>query len=269
MGAVHAPTGTNMTLIDTHTHLYSSEFDEDRTDIIKEAVALGVEKFFLPNIDLDSISGMLALQKAFPKHCYPMLGLHPCSVDENYIEVLKTIESKIDSTNIIAIGEIGIDLYWDKAFIQQQIEAFKIQINWAKKHKLPIVIHVRAAFDEVFAVLDDLNDDDLRGVFHCFTGNIQQAKKAISYGGFKLGIGGVVTFKNGGLDKVLNQIELQHLVLETDAPYLAPTPFRGKRNSSTYLPLIAQKLADIYDVAVEYIAESTSKNAMTLFNIRS
>lgn len=267
MGAILAPTGTKMNFIDTHTHLYSKEFDHDRTAVIKEAIHLGVKKFFLPNIDIDSIAGMLALQNEFPNICYPMLGLHPCSVSENYKNVLAEIESKIASTNIIAIGEIGIDLYWDKTLLKQQIDAFKIQINWAKKLKLPIVIHVRDAFDEVFEVIDELNDDTLTGVFHCFTGNLEQANKIIAYGGFKLGIGGVVTFKNSGLDKVLANVDLEHLVLETDAPYLAPTPYRGKRNQSTYVPIIAQKLADIYHVSSHEIGEITSKNALKLFNV--
>ena len=267
MGAVLAPTGINMTFIDTHTHLYSKEFNDDRTASIKTAQAAGVSKFFLPNIDESSISGMLALQAEFPNVCYPMLGLHPCSVDVNFEESLLKIEALIEKTNIIAIGEIGIDVYWDKTLLKQQVIAFKTQIKWAKKLNLPIVIHVRDAFDEVFEVIDELNDDMLTGVFHCFTGNLEQAKKVISYGGFKLGIGGVVTFKNSGLDKVINDIDLQHLILETDSPYLAPTPYRGKRNESAYIPLIAQKLADIYQLDLETIGEVTSSNALSVFNL--
>ena len=256
-----------MTFIDTHTHLYSAEFDEDRTKVIETAIDLGVSQFYLPNIDLESIPGMLDLQNQFPDICYPMLGLHPCSVGQDYEKMLSEIEPLLASTNIIAIGEIGIDLYWEKKFLTQQIEAFKVQIEWAKKLELPIVIHVRDAFDEVFNVIDELNDDKLTGVFHCFTGSIEQAEKIINYGGFKLGIGGVVTFKNAGLDKVVSQLDLDHLVLETDSPYLAPAPNRGKRNESTYIPIIAQKLADIYNLDVETIGNITSQNAHSVFRL--
>lgn len=267
MGADHAPTGNNMTFIDTHTHLYSEEFNEDRSEIINKAIGLGVSKFFLPNIDESSIDGMLALQTEFPNICYPMLGLHPCSVDGNFKSSLAKIEAIIPSNKIIAIGEIGIDLYWDKTYREAQIEAFKIQIAWAKTLGLPIVIHVRDAFEDVFNVIDELNDVSLTGVFHCFTGNIEQAKKVIAYGGFKLGIGGVVTFKNSGLDKVISEIDIKHLVLETDSPYLAPVPFRGKRNESSYIPLIAQKIADIYNIDVETVGKITTENARSLFKI--
>lgn len=256
-----------MTFIDTHTHLYSKEFDDDRTEAIKKAMDLGVKQFFLPNIDQDSISGMLALQEEFPGVCLPMLGLHPCSVTTDFEKDLAVIKTQIEQTNIIAIGEIGIDLYWDKTLKNEQIEAFKIQIEWAKNLSLPIAIHVRNAFDEVFKVIDELNDDRLTGVFHCFTGNKEQAQKVINYGGFKLGIGGVVTFKNSGLDKVLTEIDLGHLILETDSPYLAPTPNRGKRNESSYIPLIAQKLADIYETSVDNIGDITTKNALALFKL--
>ncbi len=268
MDVIRVQIGTKvMTFIDTHTHLYSKEFNEDRSEVIRQAIELGVNQFFLPNIDLESVPGMLALQKEFPKVCYPMLGLHPCSVDHNFKKVLSKIEQLAQSTDIIAIGEIGIDLFWDKQFLNQQIEAFKMQIKWAKALKLPIVIHVRDAFNEVFEVMDELNDDSLTGVFHCFTGTPDQAKKILNYGQFKLGIGGVVTFKNSGLDEVVNEIGLEHLVLETDSPYLAPAPNRGKRNESTYIPIIAQKLADIYGQNIQTIAEITTKNALSIFKL--
>jgi len=256
-----------MTFIDTHTHLYSKEFDQDRTEAINKAIKLGVSKFFLPNIDQGSIPGMLALQHEFPGQCYPMLGLHPCAVGEKYKADLADIEALLTKTEIIAIGEIGMDLYWDKTFQLEQKEAFTQQIEWAKSLNLPIVIHVREAFDETFEIIDSLNDESLTGVFHCFTGDLQQANKIINYGGFKLGIGGVVTFKNSGLDKVLENIDPKHLVLETDSPYLAPTPNRGKRNESAYIPLIAEKLAEIYAKSVTDIGKMTSKNAMEVFKL--
>lgn len=254
-----------MFFIDTHTHLYVDEFIDDRQEMMQRAIENGVQKFLLPNIDLESIPKMIALTKAYPKQCYPMLGLHPCSVEADYAAVLEKIETAIKSQPIIAIGEIGIDLYWDKSTLPLQKAAFKIQIEWAKKLKLPIVIHVRDAFDEVFEVLDEVNDASLTGIFHCFTGNLDQAKKILDYGGFKLGLGGVLTFKNSGLDKVVAQLSLKDLVLETDSPYLAPTPFRGKRNESAYLIKVADKLGEIFQVDAKTIAEQTNKNAFTIF----
>ena len=258
-----------MKLIDTHTHLYVSEFDEDRDDVINDAIHSGIEKFFLPNIDLDSVDGMHELVEKYPKHCFPMMGLHPCSVNENYKSTLNDIEAYLNSakTKYYAIGEIGIDLYWDNTFLEAQIEAFKTQIQWAKRLKLPIVIHVRDAFDEVFSVIDELNDEDLFGIFHCFTGSVEQANKVINYGGFMLGIGGVLTFKNAGLDSVIKEIELDYLVLETDSPYLAPVPKRGKRNESKYLINIAQKLAEVHGLTIEEVAEITTRNANSIFRI--
>lgn len=257
-----------MFFIDTHTHLYSSQFNEDRDEIIKRSIDNGVKKLLLPNIDLDSISGMLDLVEKYPESCYPMMGLHPCSVDENVANVLAKLESYFtDNHSFIAVGEIGIDLYWDKTFLKQQIIAFETQINWAKKYNLPIVIHARDSFDEIFEVLDRLNEENLRGVFHCFTGDLNQAKKVLSYGGFKLGIGGVVTFKKSGLDEVLKNISLEHIILETDSPYLAPVPYRGKRNESSYIPLIAEKLSSIYGVSEQEIASVTTLNAINLFEL--
>jgi TatD DNase family protein len=256
-----------MYFIDTHTHLYSDQFDNDRTQMIEKAIAEGVEKFLLPNIDKSSIEGMKALTKQFPNNCYAMMGLHPCSVNENVEEELRVVEKELASNSYIAIGEIGMDLYWDKTFVKQQEMAFRKQILWAKERKLPIVIHCREAFDEILTVLDELNDDDLYGIFHCFTGNIEQAKHILNYGNFKLGIGGVVTFKNSGLDKVVEQLHLEDLVLETDSPYLAPAPFRGKRNESAYILRVAEKLAEVYRLPMNELAKQTTISANQIFNI--
>lgn len=256
-------------LIDTHTHLYSSQFDEDRGEVIQDCLSKGVEKLLLPNIDSSSTDSMLALAAKYPEICIPMMGIHPCSINNETIEkeLAHAKEYLFSDRKFIAVGEIGIDLYWDKETLGAQVKAFKTQIEWAKELNLPIVIHARDSFDEIFEVLDEVNDDKLRGVLHCFTGNAAQAKHIINYGGFKLGIGGVVTFKNGGLDKVLKEVELKHLLLETDSPYLAPTPYRGKRNSSQYIPLIGDKLADIYGCTLPEIAEATSQNAIELFRL--
>ena len=255
-----------MQLIDTHTHLYSSQFDTDRAETVQRAIDNGVTHFFLPAIDQSHTEAMLALKAAFPKEMHLMMGLHPTSVKENYKEELAHVKQWLDKQDFVAIGEIGMDLYWDKTFIKEQQEAFRLQIQWAKKRRLPIVIHCRDAFDEVFAVLESEKSNDLYGIFHCFTGTLAQAKKAISYN-MKLGIGGVVTFKNGKIDQFLNQISLENLVLETDSPYLAPTPYRGKRNESSYIKLIAEKLAEIHQVSVAEIAAITSKNALAVFTI--
>ncbi len=254
-----------MNFIDTHTHLFSEQFDIDRNEVIKAALDAGVTKMLLPNIDLESIDAMHALEAQFPDNCISMMGLHPCSVNENWEDDLNVIKSHLDQRNYCAVGEIGIDLHWDKSTLDFQQKAFRQQIIWAKERKLPIAIHVREAFNEVFEILDELNDTNLSGVFHCFTGTYNQAIKVLNYGNFKLGIGGVLTFKNSGLDKVISQIDLEHLILETDAPYLAPTPHRGKRNSSEYIPLVASKLAEVKGVSIETIATLTSQNAYDLF----
>jgi TatD DNase family protein len=253
-------------MIDTHTHLFSTEFDADRDLIIQNALDAGVSKMLLPNVDLDSIAGMHELAKKFPQQCYPMMGLHPCSVTENWEADLSIIKSWLDKESYCAVGEIGIDLYWEKSTLEFQKKAFRQQIQWAKEKKLPIVIHVREAFVETFEIVDELNDENLTGVFHCFTGNLEQANHILKYGGFKLGIGGVVTFKNGGLDKVLPHIDLEHLVLETDSPYLAPVPYRGKRNESSYLKIIAEKLAELKEVSFETVDSITTQNAIALFS---
>lgn len=250
--------------IDTHTHLYSEEFNADRKDIILKAINLGVKKFFLPNVDSSSIQGMLELEQQFPANCFPMMGLHPCSVKENYLEELATVKSWLDKRRFFAIGEIGMDLYWDKTFVKEQELAFRQQIDWALEFQYTIVIHCRNAFDEIFAVLKSYPKLP-KGIFHCFSGTIEQAQHILDLGNFKLGIGGVVTFKNSGLDKVVEQISINDVVLETDAPYLAPNPHRGKRNESAYIPLVAQKIADLKQLSLQDIALITTKNAEEIF----
>jgi len=205
------------------------------------------------------------LGKKYPNNCFPMMGLHPTSVKENYKEELAVVEEWLAKEKFCAVGEIGIDLYWDKTLLKEQQEAFRYQIDLAKKYELPFVIHCRDSFNEIFEILDEMNDEKMRGIFHCFTGNVEQANHIINYGDFKIGIGGVVTFKNSGLDKTVEQIDLEHLVLETDSPYLAPTPFRGKRNESTYLYNIAEKVADIYNLPIETVAEVTTENSKKVF----
>lgn len=256
-----------MLLIDTHTHLYSEQFNEDREAMIERAVAAGVGKCFLPNIDSNSLPGMKDLVKKFPLICYPMIGLHPTSVRENYEEELKIVEDELQGENYIAIGEIGMDLYWSKDFIREQEISFRQQIKWAKKNHLPIVIHCRDAFKEILDILDEENDESLTGLFHCFTGSIDQAKHILEYGNFKLGIGGILTYKNAGLDKVISQLKLEDLVLETDSPYLSPAPFRGKRNESSYIIHVAKRLAELFGTSEEKIAEVTSSNALKIFSI--
>lgn len=254
-----------MKFADTHTHLYAKEFDPDRDRLIQEAIAAGVTRFFLPNIDSASVEGMLALQKTYPDTCYPMMGLHPCSVKEDYLEELMKLKTELDRGTFVAVGEIGIDLYWDKTFFPQQQEAFKTQCQWAVERDLPIVIHTRSSFDETFALLDTMTHRP-KGVFHCFSGNAEQAKHAIDLG-FMLGIGGVVTFKNSGVDKVVADIDMQHIVLETDAPYLAPVPHRGKRNEPDYLLLVAEKIATLKGITMEQVADITTANALRLFKL--
>ena len=254
-----------MILTDTHTHLYSEQFNDDIDVVIQNCIDKGIERLFLPNIDASSIDGMMELGKNYPNNCFPMMGLHPTSVKENYKEELAIVEEWLNKHNFCAVGEIGIDLYWDKSLLKEQQDAFRFQIELAKKHNLPFVIHCRDSFNEIFEILDELNDDKMRGIFHCFTGNIEQANHIINYDDFKIGIGGVVTFKNSGLDKTVEQIDLAHLVLETDSPYLAPTPFRGKRNESTYLYTIAEKVADIYNLSIAEIAKITTKNSKEVF----
>jgi len=253
-------------IIDTHTHLYLDQFKQDIDKVISRAKENGVSKFIFPAIDSSHFQNMHNLKNRYPENIYLMTGLHPTDVKENYKQELDFITKTLKNHNYVAIGEIGIDLYWDKSFLKQQQEAFRFQIRLAIKNDLPIVIHCREAFDEIFEILNQENCDTLRGIFHCFTGDLNQAKKAISLG-FLLGIGGVVTFKNGGIDKFLNQIDLNHIVLETDSPYLAPIPFRGKRNESSYIIYVVEKLSELYKIPKEEIASFTTNNAKKMFSL--
>ena len=255
-----------MILTDTHTHLYSEAFDEDRDEVIQNAIKNGVERFFIPAIDASYTQAMLALEKAYPAHMFLMTGLHPTHVKGNYKEELAHVEEMLSKHKFYGIGEIGIDLFWDKSFLKEQQDAFRTQIQIAKRNKLPIVIHCREAFDEVFEILEQEKSEDLFGIFHCFTGSLAQAQKAIGYQ-MKLGIGGVVTFKNGKIDTFLNEIPLAHIVLETDAPYLAPVPYRGKRNESAYLVTILNKLTEIYNKTALEIAAITTENSKAIFGV--
>ncbi|MFA9372474.1 MAG: TatD family hydrolase [Labilibaculum antarcticum] len=255
-----------MKLIDTHSHIYSDEFKDDIEEIISNCKNVNIQKILLPNIDSESIPKMNSLVQAFPEMCVPMMGLHPTSVKENYKEELENCKGWLAKNRYCAVGEIGIDLYWDKTFIKEQQIVFDTQINWALERELPIVIHARDSFNEIFEILEAYRSRNLKGVFHSFTGNVEQANKAIDLG-FLLGINGIVTFKNAGLDKTIETISLDKLVLETDAPYLAPVPKRGKRNESSYLIHIANKLAEIYQVSHSEVAKKTTANAEKLFNI--
>lgn len=254
-------------VIDTHTHLYLKEFAADIDDVINRAKNLKINNFFLPAIDSSYTESMIALKNAYPDIMHLMAGLHPCSVKDNYLDELSHVKNVLKNHAIVAIGEIGIDLYWDKSTLNIQKKAFASQIRLAKDLNLPIVIHCRNAFDEIFEVLEKEKSENLRGIFHCFSGNYEQALKAISFN-MKLGIGGVVTFKNGKIDKFLKEIPLDNLVLETDSPYLAPPPFRGKRNESSYLSIIIDKLTEVYEIPAKKIIEITSTNAIELFKIK-
>jgi TatD DNase family protein len=253
-----------MILTDTHIHLYADEFTSDSDLLIREAIDQGVQRFFLPNIDSTSLEAMISLESAYPENCFAMMGLHPCSVKENWREEMTLVEQQLSERTFAGIGEIGIDLYWDKTFIREQEEVFKKQIELANRYRLPIVIHSRESFEEIYTILRDTKKEEPKGIFHCFTGNIDQAKRAIDLG-FYLGIGGVVTFKNSGLDKVVNEIDLKHFVLETDAPYLAPVPFRGKRNLPAYILKIAEKISEIKNITVEEVALITTENSKKIF----
>ena len=253
-----------MKIIDTHTHLYLNQFKDDIDKVIQRSKDKGINKFIFPAIDSTHFDDMHDLKNKYPGSIYLMSGLHPTNVKENYKEELEFVVNSLKSHSYVAIGEIGIDLYWDKTYLKQQQDAFEFQIRLAIKNDLPIVIHCREAFDEIFEILDKENCTKLRGVFHCFTGTLEQANRAIRLG-FKLGIGGVVTFKNGGIDKFLSQIDLKHIVLETDSPYLAPVPFRGKRNESSYITYVIDKLSEIYGLPIKKIASETTKNAEKVF----
>jgi len=253
--------------IDTHAHLYAEQFDEDRDAMIQRALNKDVTKFYLPNIDSTSIKGMLELEENYPGVCIPMMGLHPCSVKENYEEELNLVKEWLDKRPFVAIGEIGIDLYWDKTFLEQQVEAFRTQIRWAKELRIPIIIHARDSMDEILEVVESENDENLKGIFHCFSGDVEHAKRVIALGGFLMGIGGAVTFKNSGklLRSVLENVEMEYLVLETDAPYLCPAPYRGQRNESHHIPHIANHLAELKGLSLGDVASITTNNAEKLF----
>lgn len=253
-----------MQFIDTHTHLYAEEFNPDRDALIKKAIDNGVQKFYLPNIDSGSIEVMLELEKNYPLNCFAMMGLHPCSVNATVNEELAIVKNWLEKRPFVGIGEIGIDLYWDKTFIEEQKTAFITQIQWALDYNYPIVIHCREAFDPIYDILCSFKTLP-KGIFHCFSGNLEQANKIIALGNFKLGIGGVVTFKNSGLDKVVEQLDIHHLVLETDAPYLAPIPFRGKRNEPAYLLEVAKKIAQLKGIGIEELGKITTANAQFIF----
>lgn len=253
-----------MIITDTHTHLYLKDFDNDRNQVIENAIDAGVKYMLLPNIDSKSIDGMIAICDSFPTNCFSMMGLHPTSVDANYLMELEVIEQWLSKRKFVAIGEIGIDLYWDKTYKDEQIHAFKFQIELAKKYDLPIVIHSRESMTEIISVLEEVHFDNLRGVFHCFNGTLIEAKRIIEMG-FLLGIGGVITFKNSGLDQIVSVIDLAKIVLETDSPYLTPVPFRGKRNESAYTTFVNKKVSEIKGITVEEVAEITSDNARKLF----
>lgn len=255
-----------MELIDTHAHLYLPEFDHDREAMVQRALDTGVSRVFMPNIDMDSVEPMMRLAASFPGHCLPMMGLHPGSVDAGYFEQLNKIKSLALKEQICAIGETGIDLYRDTTYREEQLDAFSTQLCWAKELALPVVIHIRNSFSEVFDVLKKEWVPGLRGIFHCFSGNTAQALRAIEMG-FFLGIGGVITFRNSGLQEVVRKTSLDHIVLETDAPYLAPVPYRGKRNESAYISLVAGTVAEIKDIPAEGVANHTTDNAMKLFSL--
>jgi len=253
-----------MQLIDTHTHLYVQQFEDDRAETIERAVAAGVEKFYLPAIDSETHEAMLGLEAANPDSFFAMMGLHPCSVKADYEKELKIVEEWLSKRHFCAVGEIGIDLHWDTTFFEQQKDAFRRQINWAKDLDVPIVIHSRKSTWEVIEILSAEKSEKLRGIFHCFGGSVEEANAIIDCG-FHLGIGGVLTFKRAGLDKTMEEIDLEHVVLETDSPYLAPSPYRGKRNESAYVKLVAEKMAAIKGIDVAEVAQITSENAKKIF----
>lgn len=255
-----------MIITDTHTHLYSEAFEEDREAMMQRALDANIKRFFIPAIDSSYTEAMFRLEKTYPDNVHLMMGLHPTSVKDNYKEELRIVAELFKKRSFVAVGEIGIDLYWDKSTLQIQQDAFKYQIKLAKRYNLPIVIHCREAFDEIFEILEEEKDDKLFGIFHCFTGTFEQAQKAMSYN-MKLGIGGVVTFKNGKIDQFINQIDLKHIVLETDAPYLSPIPYRGKRNESSYIINVLIKLSELYGLPKEEVARITTDNSIDVFKI--
>lgn len=254
-------------MIDTHSHIYDEAFDADRAEIIERAQTAGVEKIFLPNVDSESLSRMLQLESEYPDFCYAAIGLHPTSVKENYRNELQLVQTELERRKYIAIGEIGIDLYWDKTFYTEQVFVFQQQIEWALKYDLPVIIHVRDSFRETMNALIPFKNKGLKGVFHSFTGDVAMANEILEFGGFLLGVNGIVTFKNSGLSETLGQIDLKNIVLETDAPYLTPVPFRGKRNESAYVKYVCAKLAEIYRLTIGEIDHVTTQNVKSLFRV--
>lgn len=255
-----------MKWIDTHAHLYLQQFDQDRPEMIDRALSKGVSAFFLPNIDRESVPAMLALEAAYPDSCFPMMGLHPCSVKEDFREELAFAASWLERRSFAAIGECGLDMYWDKTRLTEQTEALNIQLDWAKSYGLPIVLHTREAMDLTIDLVENAHDHRLSGVFHCFNGTVAQAERILNMG-FFLGIGGVLTYKNGGLEPVVEAFGLEKLVLETDAPYLSPNPYRGKRNESSYIPVVGQRLSELSGAPIEEVARITTRNARILFEV--
>jgi TatD DNase family protein len=255
-----------MTLVDSHAHIYSEKFNEDRAVAVERAQDEGVSRIYMPNIDHTSIEAMLEAEEKYPQQCIPMMGLHPTSVDRDFERELYIVEEWLGKRKFAAVGECGIDLYWDRSFLPQQQEALKVQVELARKYQLPIVLHTRDSFNETYDIVAAAQDGTLRGIFHCFSGTVEEAEKVKELG-FLMGIGGVATFKNGGLDKVLPHVALEHLVLETDCPYLAPVPHRGKRNEPAYLPLIARRVSELTNRPLEEVAEKTTDNALNLFKL--
>lgn len=254
-------------LVDSHTHLYARQFDEDRPEVIRRAMEQGVHKFFLPNIDMESIPAMMALVASDPQRMIPMMGLHPCHVEEAYEPILEAMKEKLDAGGFCAVGEIGLDAYWDKTSLPRQEEAFRIQIGWANERGLPIVIHSRDSMDDCIRVVQEEKSDQLTGIFHCFNGTADQAQQIVAMG-FKLGIGGVYTFKNSGLREAMEKIDISNMVLETDAPYLAPVPYRGKRNEPSYVALVAGALAADRGLTIEEVGRQTTRAAADIFGDR-
>lgn len=252
-------------MIDTHAHIYSEEFDDDRAAVIQRAINAGVQKIVLPNVDSESLPRMLALEKSYPGYCYATIGLHPTSVKSDYLTALKQVKEELKRRPYLAIGEIGIDLYWDKTYFKEQLLAFQLQLDLALAHQLPVIIHVRNSFKETMEALESYKNKGLKGIFHSFTGTADEAEAIVEFGGFLLGINGIVTFKNSGLSEVIKTIGLKHLVLETDAPYLTPVPFRGKRNETAYLEYVVEKIATTLSMSSDAIVQSTTQNAIELF----
>ncbi|UII30204.1 TatD family hydrolase [Fulvivirga ulvae] len=251
--------------VDSHAHIYLNKFKEDLKDVLERSFEHGVNKIYMPNIDHTSVDDMMELENRYPTNCFSMMGLHPCSVKKGFEKELYIVEEWLGKRTFAAIGEIGTDLYWDKTFWSEQQEAFKVQVEWAKQYKLPIVIHCRESIDETIELVESLKTDELTGVFHCFSGNLEQARK-ITDMGFYLGFGGVATFKNGGLDTVIPHLGPEHMLLETDSPYLAPVPHRGKRNEPAYIPIVAKRIATLKEMPLNEVAAKTTSNALKLFS---